>query len=552
MSKKSGDELLFVPLGGVGEIGMNLYLYGHKGKWLIVDCGISFGDAATPGIDILMPDPSFIENRRDDLVGIVLTHGHEDHLGAIPYLWDRLRCPVYATSFTADLLKAKLIDAAFDDLVPIHVKSPGERFKLGPFDLEYVAMTHSIPEPNLLVIRTKAGLVAHTGDWKLDPNPLICKTADEERLAEIGSEGVLALICDSTNVFTEGASGSEAEVRESLIHLIGHYPKRIAVTCFATNVARLESIAKAAKAHGRAVALVGRSLWRIDEVARKNGYLRHTPPFLTDREALDLPEEKVLFICTGSQGESRSALARIAKGDHPSLELDTGDVVIFSSRVIPGNEKEIARVQNGLVRQGVEVVTDEDHFVHVSGHPGRAEMRRLYELLKPRIAIPMHGEERHLLAHADFARLLGVHEVVQTRDGGLVRIAPGPAEVVDEVPVGKFAMDGDRLIRLDSPVMKSRHRMIWNGTAVVTLVMDMKGKLLADPLVSAPGLLDAAEDSRILERLGDLAGTAVEKLPNLSRRDDASVKEAARLAVRRALTEKFGKKPVTEIHLVRV
>lgn len=552
MTKHHDDSLFFLPLGGAGEIGMNLYLYGYKGKWLIVDCGVSFGDETSPGIDLVMADPAFIQERVSDLVGIVLTHGHEDHMGAIPYLWERFRCPVWATGFTADILRAKLEDVGLEEEVELRVVKPGRRFKTGPFEIEYVAMTHSIPEAHLLAIRTKAGTVIHTGDWKLDPSPIVGGLSDEKRLAEIGKEGVLALVCDSTNVFLDGHSGSEAEVRESLAHLIGHYPRRIAVACFATNVARVDSISHAAKVNGRHVALAGRSLWRIEKAARNNGYLKGVPEFLSDRDGMMLPDDKVLFICTGSQGETRAALARIASGDHPNVELGTGDVVIFSSRIIPGNEKEIHRVQNGLARRGVEVLTDEDHFVHVSGHPGKDELKRLYALLKPRIAIPMHGEDRHLLEHAELARSLDVPEVMMARNGTMLRLSPGPAEIVDHIPTGKLAMDGGRLIRMDSTVMRNRHRMIWNGSAVVTVVVDKKGRLLADPKVSAQGLLDPETDAQLLEDAAMAVAEAIEDMPSGQRRDDAALSEAARLATRRALYERVEKKPLTEVHLIRV
>ncbi|CAA6605579.1 Predicted hydrolase of the metallo-beta-lactamase superfamily [Rhodospirillaceae bacterium LM-1] len=553
MSKHQQDgALFFLPLGGAGEIGMNLYLYGYKGKWLIVDCGVAFGDAATPGVDLVMADPAFIVERVSDLVGIVLTHGHEDHMGAIPYLWERFQCPVYATGFTADLVRGKLEDAGLEDEVEIKVVKAGRRFKVGPFEIEYVAMTHSIPEAHLLAIRTKAGMIVHTGDWKLDPAPILGPLADEARLAELGEEGVLALVCDSTNVFLDGHSGSEAEVRESLVHLIGHYPRRIAVACFATNVARLDSISHAAKANGRHVALAGRSLWRIEKAARKNGYLKGVAEFLTDRDGMSLPDDKALFICTGSQGEARAALSRIAHGDHPNVELGSGDVVIFSSKIIPGNEKEIHRVQNGLARRGVEIVTDEDHFVHVSGHPGRDELKRLYALLKPRIAIPMHGEDRHLLEHAELARSLDVPEVLIARNGSEVRLAPGAAEIVDHVPTGKLAMDGGRLIRLDSPVMRNRTRMIWNGHAVVTVVVDKKGRLLADPKISAQGLLDPETDAHLLEEAEQAVAESIEDMSGSQRKDDAVLSEAIRIAARRALYDRLEKKPLTEVHLIRV
>ena len=372
------NALYFVPLGGAGEIGMNLNVYGYQGDWLIIDCGVTFGDDSQPGLEVVMPDPGFIVERRDRLLGIVATHAHEDHIGAIPYLWRQLRCPIWATPFTASFLRAKLAETGFADQVKIHVVPLSGRFTIGPFDLELITLTHSIPEPNAVALRTPVGTVLHTGDWKFDPDPLIGPTADEAALRRLGDEGVLALVGDSTNALRPGTSGSEAELRRSLIDLIGRYDARVAVACFASNVARLETIARAAAAHGREIALVGRSLWRIDKAARENGYLTDLPRFLTEDEAGYIPRDRILMICTGSQGEPRAALSRIARDDHPHVVLETGDVVIFSSRIIPGNEKSINRLQNALVRLGVEIITEEDHFVHVSGHPARDEWDTFY------------------------------------------------------------------------------------------------------------------------------------------------------------------------------
>src|SRR3954447_22484062 len=374
-SERDPDALYFLPLGGSGEIGMNLNLYGHDGKWLIVDCGVTFGEEEhQPGVDVIMADPAFMVERRDRLLGIFATHGHEDHIGAIPYLWPQLQCPVWATPFTASLLRAKLIEAGLAERVPINIVPMSGRFDIGPFDLELITLTHSIPEPNAVVVRTRVGTVLHTGDWKLDPDPLIGSPTDEDRLRQVGDEGVLAIVCDSTNALRPGSSRSEGELRQSLTELIGRYDGRVAVACFASNVARLTTIAEAARAHDRDVALIGRSLWRMEKAARENGYLDHVPRFLTEDEAGYLPRDKTCLICTGSQGEPRAALARIAREDHPNIVLEEGDVVIFSSRIIPGNEKAIGRLQNALVRLGVEVVTDSDHFVHVSGHPARDEL----------------------------------------------------------------------------------------------------------------------------------------------------------------------------------
>jgi ribonuclease J len=545
-------ELTFLPLGGVGEIGMNLALYGYGGKWLMVDCGVSFGDETMPMVDVVMADPAWIAERRDKLLGIVLTHGHEDHLGAVQYLWDRLRCPVWATPFSASILKNKLHETGLHTQVPLNVVELGSRFKVGPFEIEMISITHSILEPNLLAIRTPLGTIVHTGDWKFDPDPLLGLPTDTEALRRVGKDGVLALIGDSTNVFTKGHSGSESQVRGSLIELLGRFSGRIAVSCFATNVARLESITVAAMANDRSVALVGRSLWRIDKAARENGYLVDLPPFLTEHDAAYLPKDKVVYICTGSQGEPRAALARIASGDHPHVSLGKGDVCIFSSRIIPGNEKEIYRLQNDLVRLGVEVVTEKDEFVHVSGHPARDEMEEMYRLLRPRIAVPVHGEARHLQEHARLARACGVEEAVETSNGTMLRLAPGPVEVVDHVPTGKLCVDGPRIVRIDSEILRNRRRMVFNGSAVVTVVLDKVGKLLGDPQLTALGLLDAGHEAEEHDAVVEAVRDAIEELPLKVRRDDGVVRETARLAVRRSLRDTHGKKPITDVHLVRI
>src|SRR5712691_13259754 len=455
------DALYFLPLGGAGEIGMNLSLYGYRGQWLIVDCGVTFGEEEhQPGVDVIMADPAFIVERRDQLLGIVATHAHEDHIGAIPYLWPQLQCPVWATPFTASVLRAKLVEARLVDKVAINTVPMSGRFTIGPFDLELITLTHSIPEPNAVALRTPVGSVLHIGDWKFDPDPLIGPTADEAALTRLGDEGVLALIGDSTNALRPGTSGSEADLRRSLTDLIGRYDARVAVACFASNVARLETIARAAAVHGREIALVGRSLWRIDKAARENGYLADLPRFLTEDEAGYVPREKILLICTGSQGEPRAALARIAREDHPNITLDEADVAIFSSRIIPGNEKAINRLQNALVRLGVEIVTEEDHFVHVSGHPARDELVRMYQMVRPRVAIPVHGEARHLIAHARLAEECQVQQPLVIQNGDMVRLTPSGAAIVDEVPVGRLASDGKGLLPLGGAALKDRRRVI--------------------------------------------------------------------------------------------
>src|ERR1700720_1533222 len=531
--------LFFVSLGGAGEIGMNLNLYGYAGDWLILDCGVTFGDDTQPGLDVVMPDPSFIVERRDQLLGIVATHAHEDHIGAIPYLWPQLQCPVWATPFTASVLRAKLVEAGLAERVPITTVPMSGRFTIGPFDLELITLTHSIPEPNAVVIRTPVGTVLHTGDWKFDPDPLIGPTADEAALLRLGDEGVLALVGDSTNALRPGTSGSEAELRRSLIDLIGRYDARVAVACFASNVARLETIARAAAAHGREIALVGRSLWRIGKAAPGNGYLKDLARFLTEDEAGYIPRDRVGMICTGSQGEARAALSRIARDDHPHVVLETGDVVIFSSRIIPGNEKSINRLQNALVRLGVEIVTEEDHFVHVSGHPARDELVRMYQMVRPQIAVPVHGEARHLIAHAELAGECQVQQPLVIQNG-------------DGVPVGRLASDGKGLLPLDGTALKDRRRVTFNGSAVATLVLDRRGELLAEPTISPSGRVGPAAAEAAAPALRSAVERALDDLSASLRRDDEAVRDAARRALRRILNERFGKRPLVEIHLVRI
>ena len=546
------DELAFLALGGVGEIGMNLSLYGYGGRWLMVDCGISFADDTLPGVDIIMPDPGFIAERADALVGLVVTHAHEDHIGAIPYLWPRLRCPVYATPFTAAVLRQKLIEADLEHEVPVIEVPMSGRFTVGPFEVELVTLTHSIPEPNAVVLRTPLGTVLHTGDWKFDPDPLVGERSDMARLRRLGEEGVLAMICDSTNALRPGEAGSEADVRRTLIELVGRCRQRVVVACFASNVARLQSAAAAATAHDRHAALVGRSLWRIDHAARETGYLEQLPPFLTDEEAAYLPREKVLLICTGSQGEPRSALARIAEDDHPEIVLEAGDTVIFSSRVIPGNERAIGRLQNRLAALGVEIITEQDHLIHVSGHPAQDELTRMYQMVRPQIAVPVHGETRHLMAQARLAEQCQVPQALVTRNGEVVKLAPGPAAVIGEVSTGRLVVDGKRLLPVGGEALRSRQKMTFNGAALATIVVDREGRLQAPPQVTVHGLGDESEDAALTDDLCQRVAQAIEELEPRARRDDAALREAARLAVRRSLRAWHGKKPVTEVHLVRI
>ena len=545
-------DLVFLPLGGAGEIGMNLNLYGHDGKWLMVDLGITFGDDSTPGVEVIMPDPSFIVERKKDLAGLVLTHAHEDHLGAVHWLWPQLECPIYATPFTAAVLRRKLAEAGLEKAAKITEIPMSGRFDVGPFGIELITLTHSIPEPNAVVIRTGAGTVLHTGDWKLDPDPVIGPSTDEEALMRVGEEGVLAMVCDSTNVLVPGTSGSEADVRDNLIELVGTLENRVAVAAFASNVARLDSVCRAAQANGRRVALVGRSMKRIVEAAQETGYLKDLPPFIADSEVNYLPRNEVLLICTGSQGEPRSALSRIAADDHPEVTLDAGDTVIFSSREIPGNERSIGRLLNKLASMGIDIVTARDEYVHVSGHPAKDELIQMYQWVRPKIAVPVHGEARHLIAHAELARDCQVPEPVGARNGYVVRLAPGRATVVDEVSHGRIAVDGNRLIPMESAALRDRRRAAWNGSAVVTVVVDRDGRVKDTPMVAVNGVFDQDVEPEIAHEVEDAVMAAVEDLPKARRKDDAQVREAARVAVRRSIRALCGKKPRIEVHLVRV
>jgi len=551
------DELVFLPLGGTGEIGMNLNLYGfgpeNARKWIMVDLGVTFADSSTPGIDVIMPDPVFIEERREDLLGIVLTHGHEDHIGAVAHLWPQLRCDVYATPFTAELVKAKLIEAGLEDEVPLKIIQLGGRFELGPFDIELVTLTHSIPEPNALAIRTPLGLVMHTGDWKIDPDPVLGDDIDIERLTEIGNEGVRAIVCDSTNVFTPGVSGSEADVGKGLAEIIGELKGKVAVTTFASNVARLESVIRAAEACERHVVLVGRSMHRVIGAARETGYLKNIPPFVPEDEAGYLPADNVLYLCTGSQGEPRAALSRIASDSHQHVTLGKGDTVIFSSRMIPGNDVEIFALQNTLAERGVRVITEKDHFVHVSGHPCRDELARMYQLIKPEVSVPVHGEARHLLEHAELARELQVPQAVVLRNGLMLRLAPGAAEVIDEAPSGRLFLDGDVLIPEGDPAVQERRRLAFAGTVFVTLVLDGKGEVLGEPQVRLLGLPEddgtgVSFDERALDAVDDV----LDRLPLRKRKDDGAVAELVRRAVRGAIRREWGKKAAVEVVVTRV
>lgn len=547
MSAVSRDELVFLPLGGSGEIGMNLNLYGYgppdRRRWLMVDLGITFGDELIPGVDVVMPDIRFIAERRRDLLGLVLTHAHEDHIGAVPYLWPLLRCPIYATPFTAHLVRAKLDEADID--APVTEIALNGRFDLGPFGIELITLTHSIPEPNAVAIRTPLGTVLNTGDWKIDPAPMVGEVTDEAALRRLGDEGVLAMTCDSTNVFVPGRAGSEGEVRTALTELIAaRRGRRIAVTAFASNVARLETVALAAHDAGRSVALVGRSMRRIVAAAQASGYLKGLPPFVHEEEAGQLPPENAVYLCTGSQGEQGSALARIAAGEHRSAPLESGDTVIFSSRVIPGNEKKVGAMQNALAARGIEIVTDQDHLVHVSGHPCRDELADMYRWVRPRIAIPVHGELRHMMEHKRFALSLQVPDAIVAPNGSMVRLAPGEVAIVDEAPSGRVHMDGAVPVAEGEGLARARRGLGFAGFAGVSVIADGKGRIVAAPSVLSEGIPET-----VVAAMRAAADTAA----RAGRIDDeAEAAERIRRAVRRAAQVAWNKRPVVRVEIVRV
>ncbi|APH57099.1 Metal-dependent hydrolase [Granulibacter bethesdensis] len=546
-------EIAFLPLGGTGEIGMNLNLYRSRSPagehWLAIDCGIGFGGTELPEVDVMMADPSFIAERRDRLTGLVITHAHEDHIGAVAWLWPQLRCPVYASPFAAMVLRRKLSEAQLQNEVRILPLPLGGALSIGPFSLRTFRMAHSTPESLAIAIDTPHGAILHTGDWKLDPDPLVGPPTDEEGLRALGDEGVLAIVCDSTNAMVEGHSGSESDVRRGLRDAIAGLSGRVAVTCFASNVARVESIAMAAEEAGRSVALVGRSLRNLNTAARDCGYLRDVQEFLSEDDALSVPDDNLLMIVTGSQGEPRSALARIAADTHPNIALGEGDTVVFSSRVIPGNERAVNTVQDNLVRRGVHLITDSEATVHVSGHPAREELRRLYQLVRPRYSVPVHGEWRHLAAQADLAAEMQA-EPVMLEDGDILSFGSGRPEIVDSAPVGRLVLDGGRLLPLNGGVLSARRRMLYNGVVLASIAVDEDGHLMGRPKLSAPGLFDSqeAEAARVINEFA----ASMDSLPASLRHDDALLTEAARSALRRALGRKLQKRPLVDVHLLRI
>ena len=550
------QELLFCPLGGAGEIGanMNLYGYGNPGdhKWIMVDIGVTFADDTLPGIDLIYPDPGFIVDKKDSLLGIVVTHAHEDHIGAIAHLWPMLKCNIYATPFTAVLIQEKFREKHIDISSYLKIVELNGVVDLDPFSIEYVAMTHSILEPNGLRIKTPAGVVLHTGDWKIDENPMVGKNIDVDRLKQIGKEGVLAMVCDSTNIFTVGRSGSEETVRRSLLKIMERLKKRIVMTSFASNVARMETIFYCAEKTGRQISLVGRSMHRIFKAARQCGYLKNIIDPIDPREAKNISREKIVYLCTGSQGEPMGAMMRISNYTHPDVFIEKGDAVIFSSKIIPGNEKKLYKLHNQLVKDGMEVISEENEFVHVSGHPNRDEMKDMYNWIKPKCVIPVHGEHRHLIEHINFAKEMQVPHPVLVENGDIVKIFPGnKPEVYDKAPTGRLYLDGNISVHEQSQSIKDRKNLSSNGYLEVTILINSKGNIHDNPILSFRGLPINEEDEFTYELENE-----IEKITKSfkigSRKQEHNLIDALKIACRKFTKEKIGKKPYTNINLVNI
>ena len=551
------EEFIFCPLGGSGEIGMNmnLYAYGNPGnrKWIIVDIGVTFADDTIPGIDLIYPDPGFIIDKKDDLVGLILTHAHEDHIGAIAHIWPKLLCDIYATPFTSVLIKEKFKEKKIDIGNKLKIVQLNGSVELNPFKVEFVTLTHSILEPNGLSIQTPAGVVLHTGDWKIDPNPLIGEKINEKKLKKIGEKGVLAMICDSTNVFSPGRAGSESDVRKSLLTIMENKQKRIIVTSFASNVARMESIFYCAKKTGRQISLVGRSMHRIYKAAKQCGYLSNLIVPLDPRDAKKIDRKKIVYLCTGSQGEPNGAMMRISNYQHPDVIMEKNDTVIFSSKIIPGNEKKLYKLHNQLVKNGIEVVSEENHFVHVSGHPNREDLKEMYNWVKPKSVIPVHGEHRHMIEHINFAKEMQVPHPVQVENGDIVQLYPGDKpEVNDKAPVGRMFVDGKLSVGEDSQSLKERINISYNGILEVTILINNSGLMVKNPIISFKGIPSNGESSNFVFDLADKIKNTCKTYSLKSSKQEQNLIEEVKSNCRKVVKEKTGKRPYTNVNLVRI
>ena len=552
----SKEELLFCPLGGSGEIGMNmnLYAYGKEDnqKWIIVDLGVTFADDSIPGIDLIMPDPGFIIDKKDDLLGIVLTHAHEDHIGAVAHIWPELKCKLYATPFTAALITEKFKEKKIDVSHYLKIVPLNSKIKLGEFEIDFVTLTHSILEPNGLSIKTPLGTILHTGDWKIDPNPLIGNKIDEDKLKKIGEEGVSAMICDSTNIFSPGRAGSESDVRDSLLRIMELKTKRILVTSFASNVARMESIFYCAKKTGRAICLVGRSMHRIFKVAKKCGYLKGLIDPIEPREAKKVAKNKILYLATGSQGEPMGAMNRIVNGSHPEVFLEEGDCVIFSSKIIPGNEKKLYNLQNQIVRNNIEIISEENDFVHVSGHPNRDDLKDMYKWVKPKSVIPVHGEHRHMQEHVNFAKEMQVPKTLLIENGDIIKLLPGDApKVVDKAPSGRVYLDGSINVETDAQSIKDRKNLSINGYLEITLLVSNNGKI-KKPIISFRGIPEKENSEHFIFDMEDEIFNICRTFSLDNKNQQKNLIETIKQNCRRIVREKTGKKPFTNINIARI
>ena len=553
---KGGQELVYCSLGGAGEIGMNLNLFGYgkpgEYKWIIVDIGVTFSDDNIPGIEVILPNPEFIANQKENLLGIVLTHAHEDHVGAIAHLWPMLECPIYATPFTAAIVREKFKEKKINIGSHLKIVKLGGNVKLGAFDIDYVTLTHSILEPNGLAITTPEGVVLHTADWKIDDDPLIGEKTDVKKLTELGKKGVLAMVCDSTNIFNLGSSGSESLVRTGLLTVLEKMKNRIVITSFASNVARMETVFKVAEKIGRHVCLVGRSMNRIYELARQCNYLQDIKVPIDVRDSKKMPKNQMVFLCTGSQGEQRAALARIANGTHPDLHLEKDDNVIFSSRIIPGNEKRLFKIFNDFSKSEINVLSEENSMIHVSGHPAREDLKKMYSWVKPKILIPVHGEQRHMAEHINFAKEMGIKFPIKVSNGEIIRLAPGEPQVVDKVTWGRVYLDGKVLIDNDSQVLKERRNMAANGYMEITVLISKNGQIKNNPIITLKGIpLIEEDESEIEYDLEDIVMDTCKTFNLNNSKQEKNLIDTLKGNCRKLINDKSGKKPLVNINLVR-